>query len=64
MLAGTLVQGHFDYAATSWYEGLLQTLKNKLHKALNKFARIILKFHPVAHVELDHFKSREKGQPY
>ena len=30
MLAGALVQSHFDYAATSWYSGAPQGMKNKL----------------------------------
>lgn len=41
MLAGALVQTHFDYAATFWYSGSTKQVKIKLQTAQNKLCRII-----------------------
>lgn len=56
ILAGSLVQPHFDYAVSSWYTGLSSTIKNKLQKAQNKLIRVVLKLHPQSHLELIHFR--------
>lgn len=50
MLAGALVQSHFDYAATSWFSGAPQDLKNKLQTAQNKLMRVVLKLPPCIHL--------------
>ncbi len=39
MLAGALVQSHFDYAAAFWYNGI----SKKLQTAQNKLIMVILK---------------------
>ena len=54
LLAGALVQCHFDYAAISWYTGLTQRLKGRLQTAQNKLIRVILRLHPRTHLEPEH----------
>ncbi len=53
MLAGALVQSHFDYAAVFWYSGISKKLKNKLQTAQNKLCRVILKVHPLMHCKMN-----------
>lgn len=56
MLAGALVQTHFDYAATFWYSGSTKRVKIKLQTAQNKLCRIILCLHPQMHLNTNHFR--------
>ncbi len=56
MLAGALVQSHFDYAAVFWYSGISKKLKNKLQTAQNKLCRVILKVHPLMHLREEHYR--------
>ena len=57
ILAGALVQGHFDYACTSWFTNLPKILKNKLQTSQNKLARLILKLQPLTRLTPAHFSS-------
>ncbi len=54
MLAGALVQSHFDYAADFWYSGISKKLKTKLQTAQNKMCRVVLKVHPLMHLRDEH----------
>ncbi len=56
MLAGALVQAHFDYAAVFWYSGISKKFKNKLQAAQNKLCRVILKVHPLMHLREEHYR--------
>lgn len=52
ILAGALVQGHFDYACMSWFKNLPQI---KLQTSQNKLVRLILKLQPLTHLTPAHF---------
>ncbi len=41
LLCSTLVQCHFDYASSSWYNGISKQLKNRLQVVQNKVVRFI-----------------------
>ena len=56
-LAGALVQCHFDYACTSWFDSAPKTIKNRLQTAQNKLVRVILKIPALTHLEPSHFNS-------
>lgn len=56
MLAGALVQPHFDYAVTFWYSGSKKHVKNKLQTAQNRLCRIVLGLHPRMHLNNNHFR--------
>jgi len=60
-LPRALVLCHFDYAATFWYSGTAQSLKNKLQTAQNKLIRAVLKLHPRTHLDSVHFRMMKKG---
>jgi hypothetical protein len=49
-LCSALLQCHFDYAASSWYCGITQDLKNKLQVCQNKIVRFIKNWEPRAHI--------------
>lgn len=57
ILAGALVQGHFDYACISWYNNLPKILKNKLQTSQNKLIRLIHNVHARTHLLPCHFRS-------
>ena len=57
ILAAALIQCHFDYACTSWYNGIPITLKNKLQTSQNKLVRLIHTLHPRTHLLPTHFNS-------
>jgi hypothetical protein len=44
-LCSTLMQCHFDYTCSCWYEGLTKQMKNKLQIVQNKVVRFILGLH-------------------
>ncbi len=56
LLAGALIQPHFDYATSFWYSSCSQVMKNKLQKAQNKLVRVILKVHSRSSLHSDSFK--------
>ena len=41
LLCNALVQCHFDYASSSWYNGISKQLKNRLQVVQNKVVRFI-----------------------
>lgn len=57
VLAGALIQCHYDYACSSWYTGITVALKGRLQTAQNKLARLILKLQPRTHLSQTHFDS-------
>ena len=57
VLAAALIQCHFDYACTSWYNGIPMILKNKLQTSQNKLVRLIHNLHPRTHLLPTHFNS-------
>ena len=57
ILSTALIQGHVDYASTSWYYSLGSTLKNKLQVVQNKMARFILTKGPRDHIGYSELKS-------
>ena len=55
-LYSALIQCHFDYSSSSWYQSLTQNLKKKIQILQNKAVRFILKRDSRAHIgqtELD-----------
>ena len=44
MLCNSLIQCHFDYACSSWYNGITKQLKNRLQTTQNKVIRFINKY--------------------
>ena len=57
LLVMSLVQCHFDYACSVWYNGLTQSLKHKLQVTQNKLIRFILDLKPRDHVGHQQFES-------
>ena len=57
LLAMSLIQCHYDYACSIWYNGLTQVLKNKLQTTQNKLIRFVLNLDYRSHVGKEHFKS-------
>ncbi len=56
LLAGALIQPHFDYATSFWYSSCSQVMKNKLQKAKNKLVRVILKVYSRSSLHSESFK--------
>ena len=56
MLAGSLIQCHYDYACSSWYRGLTSATKGKLQVSQNKLIRLVLGLGPRTHLRFEHFK--------
>jgi len=56
MLAGALVQPHFDYAITFWFSGSKKHVKTKLQTAQNRLCRIVLGLHPRTQLNDNHFR--------
>ena len=48
-LATAFVQCHFDYACAVWYNGITQSLKNRLQPTQNKLIRFIFNIDSRAH---------------
>jgi hypothetical protein len=57
MLCGALIQCHFDYASSSWYNGLSKTLKSRLQIAQNKVIRFIHGYNNRTSLKTSDFKS-------
>ena len=53
----TLIQCHFDYGCSSWYNGLSKRAKSRLQVAQNKAIRFILGIPARAHMGEEEFKS-------
>ena len=54
-LTGALVQGHFDYACTSWYHNTTKAVKTRLQTSQNKLVRLLLGLSPTTHLTPVHF---------
>jgi len=50
-----LVQCHMDYASSVWYNGLSQSLKNKLQTTQNKMIRLVLNLDARTSIRKEHF---------
>jgi hypothetical protein len=55
LLIMSLVQCHFDYACSVWYNGLSQSFKNKLQTTQNKMIRFVLNLDARASIRKEHF---------
>jgi len=55
LLVMSLVQCHMDYACSVWYNGLSQSLKNKLQTTQNKMIRFVLNLDARTSIRKDHF---------
>lgn len=55
LLVTSLIQCHFDYASSAWYNSLTQDLKNKLQVTQNKLMRFVLNLQPRSHIGKEHF---------
>ena len=55
LLAIALIQCHYDYACSFWYNGLSKSIKNKLQVTLNKLIRFILNLDHRALTGAEHF---------
>ena len=56
LLCNALIQPHFDFACTSWFSNLNQSLKNKLQTSQNKCIRFCLQLGNRSHIGVDGFK--------
>ena len=56
LLVMALIQCHFDYACSIWYNGLTQLLKTKLQTTQNKLIRYVLDLDSRFHIGPEHFK--------
>ena len=57
LLVMALIQCHYDYACSIWYNGLAQSLKTKLQTTQNKLMRFVLDLDARSHIGAEHFKS-------
>ena len=55
LLVSSLIQCHFDYASSAWFNGLTKDLKHKLQVTQNKIIRFVLDLHPRSHIGKDEF---------
>lgn len=55
LLATSLIQCHFDYGCSVWYNSLTKELRNKLQVTQNKMIRFVLGLDPRAHIDQSHF---------
>ena len=56
LLCSALIQCHFDYSCSSWYEGLNKGLKNKLQVTQNKVIRFLHGFTPRTSLSYTNFQ--------
>ena len=56
LLCNALIQPHFDFACTSWFPNLNQSLKKKLQTSQNKCIRFCLQLGNRSHIGVDEFK--------
>ena len=56
LLCNALIQPHFDYACTSWYPNLNQSLKKRLQANQNKCIRFCLQLGNRSHIGLNELK--------
>ena len=56
LLVSALIQCHFDYTCSFWYNGLTKHWKSKLQVTQNKLVRFVLNLDHRAHIEHSHFK--------
>jgi len=57
LLVMSLIQCHFDYACSVWYNGLTQFWKNKLQVTQNKLIRFVLNLDSRTHISPEHYTS-------
>ena len=57
LLASALILCHFDYACSSWYNGLTQLLQQKLQIMQNKVIRFVLDLPPRSHLGVSEFRN-------
>lgn len=57
ILAGALIQCHYDYACGSWYNSAPKSQKVKLQTSQNKLIRVILRLPARTHLDPSHFEN-------
>lgn len=55
LLVMSLIQCHFDYASSAWFNSLTQDLKHKLQVTQNRLIRFVLNLHPRSHIGKEEF---------
>ena len=55
LLVTSLIQCHFDYGCSIWYNSLTQELRNKLQVTQNRMIRFVLDLEEMAHIDQSHF---------
>ena len=55
LLASALIQCHFDYACSAWYNGLQKGFQQKLQILQNKTIRFVLDLSPRSHIGVSEF---------
>jgi hypothetical protein len=55
LLVNSLIQCHFDYASSAWFNSLTQELKQKLQVTQNKIIRFVLNLQSRSHIGSEHF---------
>jgi len=55
LLVTSLIQCHFDYGCSVWYNSLSQELRNKLQVTQNRMIRFVLDLEARAHIDQSHF---------
>jgi len=55
LLVMSLVQCHFDYASSTWFNSLTQDLKHKLQVTQNRLIRFVLNRRPRSHIGKEEF---------
>ena len=53
----SLIQCHYDYTCSIWYNGLIKALTNKLQTTKNKLIRFVLNLDYRSHVGKNHFRT-------
>ena len=56
LLCNAIIQSHFDYACSAWYQNLTQKLKEKLQVMLNKYIRFCLQLDKMSTISHKEFK--------
>ena len=56
LLCNALIQPHFDYASSAWYQNLHNKLSDKLQICQNKCIRFCLSFGNRSHIGISEFK--------
>ena len=56
LLFNGLIQPHFDYACSTWYQNLTKKMKHRIQTTQNKCMRFGLQLDKLRHISHDDFK--------